>query len=264
MAKPKRNGKIDIKIIRRILIVACGILLLAAAAFTVSRHFSTQKENQALEEKRKQSQYSADYYEMNIVGEISPDEVNFANYIPVKQFGDFFINDNAKMLEQTVELTYNSNVDNKYFIKNNCYSCKTDDEAHYYFFGNDEKSLPFYLKISKNWDISEWYVLENFRLPDVRFDIADSIIIIKNDTARGLPSRSLSSKNLCRINDNDALASVSDNAVIDRYLARYNEEVYVFTDVTFDEIKTALESSESGYVLVSFKNFNLYQCIGTY
>ena len=263
MAQPKSKKNISLKKIGKTLLIICGILILTAVGVTVFRYISNQKENQALEEKRKQTQYSADYYELNIAGEISPDEINFANYVPMKQFGEFFINDNSKMLEQAAELTYNSNVDNKYFIKNHCYSCKTDDEAHYYFFGNDESSLPFYLKISKNWDISEWYVLENFRVPDVRFDMADSIYVFKNYTARGLPSRSLSSKDLRRINADDALASVSDNAVTDRYIARYNESAYVFND-TYDEVKKALESSECGYVLVSFKNYNLYQCIGTY
>ena len=262
MAHPKSKKRIDIKIVGKILAVICGILILAAAGITVFRHLSTQKENQALEEKRKQSQYSVDYYKLNVAGEISPDDVNLNNYISVKQFGEFFINDNSEMLEQTAELTYNTHVDNKYFIKNNCYSCNIDDMAHYYFFGNDEKNIPFCLKISKEWDKSEWLVLRNFRVPDVRFDKADGLMVIKSYMANGLPSRSLSAKDLCRIND-DGLAFTDDSSVIDRYIERYNEGAYVFTS-TFDEVEKALESSDSGYVLVSFKNYNLYQCIGTY
>ena len=262
MAQPKSKRNIDPRMVRDILAVVCSVLIVVAAAISVFKYISAKKENQALEEQSNQSRFSAEYYEMNIAGEVSPDKVNLGNYMPVKQFGEFFINDNHKMLEQAAELTYNSNVDNKFFIKNNCYSCEINDENHYYFFGNDENSLAFYLKFSKEWDTSEWFVLKNFLTPDVRYDSVDKIMIIKTDTARGLPSRSLSAKDLRRINA-DSLASTTDKAAIDRYLSRYNDGVYVFTDY-FDEVKKAKESSESGYVLASFKNYNLYQCIGTY
>ena len=250
------------KTVRKILLILCGILLLAAVAVSVLKYISVQKENQALEEKSYQSKFSAEYYEMDVAGEISPDKVSLGSYVPLKEYGEFFINDKSDMLEQTIELTYNSNVDNKFFIKNKCYSCKINDENHYYFFGNNEDNLAFYLKFSKDWDRSEWYVLKSFFVPDVRYDAVDEILIIKTDAARGLPSRSLSAKDLRRISS-VGLASTTDKTAINNYVARYNDGVYVFTDY-FDEIKKAKESSESGYVLASFKNYNLYQCIGIY
>lgn len=262
MAQPKAKKKMDPKMVRDILAVICSILIVAAAAVSVFKYISIKKENQGLEEKSNQSKFSAEYYEMNIAGEITPDKVNLESYISLKQFGEFFINENPMMLEQAARLTFNSNVDNKFFIKNNCYSCEMGDENHYYFFGDDEKSLVFYLKISKEWDKSEWFVLESFFAPDVTYDLVDKIMIIETDAARGLPSRSLSAKDLRRINA-DGLASTTDPAAIAKYISRYNDGVYVFTD-SFDEIKKAKESSGSGYVLASFKNHNLYQCIGTY
>lgn len=39
------------KTVRKILLIVCGILLLAAVAVSVLKYISVQKENQALEEK---------------------------------------------------------------------------------------------------------------------------------------------------------------------------------------------------------------------
>ncbi|MCQ2480187.1 MAG: hypothetical protein MJ120_06045, partial [Clostridia bacterium] len=178
-------------------------------------------------------------------------------------YDDFYIADNSLMTEQMLELTYNSELDYEYYIDNSCYSCKVDsEEGHFFFFGKDESYLPFYLKIDSKCTNCQWFVRRDYVPPSVNTDAVEKILVVDARMADKLPSNILENKDLPRINADNIFKITSENT-IQSFIERYRNEAYVFTE-KYDEIKEAKAKSMGGYVLASFKDENVYQCIGTY
>lgn len=251
-----------VKKIRKVLFIVCGVMVAAAAVIFLIRFIGTKLDNKKLEEKKNELKYSYSSYEFNSSGPVTPSEVNPVGYIPLKQLGDFFIADNALMLEQSLELTYNASIDYGYYIDNRCYSYEPGDGYHYAFFGKDKTSLPFYLKISNEWDKAEWYVKPDFTPPSASVSRVEKILLVSRDSSSKLLSNSLRNHDLRRIDERDAIV-ITDESKIHDYVNRYKDGVYVFNE-TFEDIATAKSASSCGYILAAFENSNIYQCIGTY
>lgn len=251
-----------LKTIRKILLIVCGVLLLAAAAVFIVRFTESKKDEKITEEKNQQDQFSYSSYKFNEAGKIDPESVNLEDYVPIQQFGKFYVFDNSAFLEQALEETYIMNIDNEYYINNKCYSCDFDEKEHYYFFGKDENSLMFCLKIGSRWDKTEWLVRKDFRVPRINLNRVSEIIAIGNLEAKSLLSKSLDNSDLYRINA-DSASKVTDRKIINQCAERYKDGEFVY-DEEFDFIAEAKGNSLSGYVLAGFENSSLYQCIGVY
>lgn len=252
-----------IKKIKKILLISGCVLVVAAAVVFAIRYLDEKKENEITEEKNNQTQFSYSSYKFNEVGSVDYSEINLDDYVPLSQFGEFYLADNDEMFERALELTYISEIDYSYYIDNNCYSCEIDDDYHYYFFGKDTDHLMFYLKINEKWDISKWYVRTDFTVPNAKLSIVDKIVIVSTNETEDLLSNSLSNNDLRRI-DTESAITITDEDTVDRYVKHYKEGTYVFNETFDDGIEKAKEDSLCGFVLVSFKNSDVLQCIGVY
>lgn len=245
-----------------IIIVALVMLAIVVGIFAV-KQVVKNKDQKEFEAKSSEVRYSAADFGLEEAGTISPDNVNFGNYISLEEYGAFYDFDNQKMLQQTIEKTYNTEgLDYEYFIGSKCYSCDVSGNEHYYFFGSDESSLYFYLKINEKFNEAEWFVRSDFTPPEAeRNRIVRLHIVDRNDVASPM-SKSLLGNGLQIVGGSDGIV-VDDEETIEKYTEFYNNENYVFGD-TLDEIKEAKENSDCGFVLAEFENQNVYQCIGTY
>lgn len=248
--------------LKKPLLIITAIVIAAAAIITVIRFIDNKKEQKAFEVNNAKPKFSHESYRFGEAGALDPSEVNLSDYIPLKEFGSFFLSDDAEMLRQAMELTYVSVFDYKYFIDNNCYSYDNGGKNHYYFFGSDKTYLPFYLKISENWGVAQWYVLKDYAVPTVNVKKIKSIIIVDALAPTELLSNSLETFDLHRIDTKNAVI-IEDEKEIREYLEKYNNKIYVFNDKT-EGIAKAKENSDSGYVLASFENSSILQCIGAY
>lgn len=252
-----------IKTIKKVLIIVCAVLVLAAVVITAFRFIESKKDDRITEEKNKQDRYSQVSYRLNEVGELYASDVNLADYEPVSQFGQFYVLDNSELLEQSLEFTYNTAVDNEYFVDNRCFSCEFDGKSHYFFFGEDEDNLPFYLKISSKWDKSEWYVRKDFIPPTAKLNRVSEIIVISESAAEELLSKSLGNSDLRRINA-DEMLKITDKDKIKQCVSRYQNGKYAYDEKFDSSIAEAKEKTMCGYILAGFENSNVYQCIGVY
>lgn len=263
MANHKRSKVVSPKQTKRTLITICCVLIVVAAIIAVAKVISIEKENETLEQKRQETRYTIDSFQLNIKGEINPKSVDIKDYIPLQNYDDFYIADNSLMTEQMLELTYNSEMDYDYYVDNSCYSCKVDsEEGHFFFFGKDESNLPFYLKINSKCTNCQWFVKCTYLPPTVSTDGVSEILFVDGLLTDRLPSNILENKDLPRL-DTDKVLKITDSDTINKYLERYKNEVYVFTDKD-ENVKKAKEKSMSGFVLAAFESENVYQCIGTY
>ncbi len=263
MANHKRSKVVSPKQTKRMLAVVCCALLAVAAVISVFKIVGIKNKNETLEQKKQETKYTIDSFRLNIKGEINPKSVNIGDYISLQDFEEFYVADNSLMLEQMLELTYNSEMNYDYYIDNSCYSCKVDsEEGNFFFFGKDESYLPFYLKIDTKCTNCQWFVRADYVPPTVNTDKVEKILIIDGLTADKLPSNILENKDLPRLNT-EKLLTVTDKKTVEDFVERYRNEVYVFTE-KYDEIKEAKAKSMGGYVLAVFDSENVYQCIGTY
>ncbi len=251
-----------IKKIRKILYIVCAVLVLIAAAFSVFRFVQEKKDEKLTEEKNLQNRFSYSSYRFNEAGKIDPAKVNLEDYVSLKQFGQFYIFDNSEFLEQALESTYVSVIDNGYYINNKCFSCDLGENWHCLFFGNDENYLPFYLKISSDWSRTEWYVRKDFSIPKANLNRVSEIIVVSNTEAKTLPSNSVENSDLYRINTESTIKA-TDRKIINQCVACYKKNSFVY-DESFDFVTEAKENSQSGFILAGFENSNVYQCIGVY
>lgn len=251
-----------LKKLRKILLIVCGVLILAAAAVFIVRFAEGKKDEKITEEKNNQSKYSYSSYEFNEVGELDPSEVNLDEYVSVKQYGRFYLLDNSEFLKQALESTYVTVIDNEYYIDNKCFSCNLNSSEHYYFFGNDKNNLQFYLKVGSGWDKTEWFVKKDYVPPTVKLNRVSEIIVVSSNDTKELLSKSLDNSDLHRINTEGAL-KITDREIINQCITCFKKEKYVYDD-SFEVITEAKEKSLCGYVLAAFDNSCVYQCIGAY
>lgn len=251
------------KLIKRILIILCGLLIVAAAVVSVLRYVEEKKDTEITDEKNNQTKFSYYSYDFNEIGSVDYKDINLDDYVPLTQFGEFYLADNDEMFERALELTYISEIDYSYYINNECYSCEIEGNDHYYFFGKDKDNLMFYLKINEKWDISEWYVRSDFAVPTAKLNRVNGIVIVSTNEAEDLLSNSLENTDLRRINTEDAI-NITDKETVKKYVKHYKEGTYIFNESFDGNIKTAKEDSMCGYVLASFENSEVLQCIGVY
>lgn len=251
------------KLIKKILIIVCCTLIAAAAAVFIISRVEEKKDAAITEEQDNQTKFSYSSYKLNETGSVNYSEINLDDYVPISEFGEFYLADNDEMFERALELTYISEIDYSYYINNECYSCEIEGSDHYYFFGKDKEHLMFYLKINEKWDISEWYVRSDFSVPSAKLNTVNEIVIVSTNEAEDLLSNSLGNTDLRRI-DKESAITITDKEIVDKYIKQYKEGSYVLNE-TFDEnIKAAKEKSDRGFILASFENSDVLQCIGVY
>ncbi len=250
------------KKLKKTLVIVCIVLVAVAAAVTVWRTIDIKADNSQLKKEKESKTDAALLYDFEEAGTLNLSEDELKKYIPLEQYGNFYASDNEEMLLQAIEQTFVSAVDCKYYINNHCFTCNFGDGYQYRFFGKDETDLPFYLRISPDGKITQWFIRNGYIVPFVEKDVVSEIVLLKTADVSSLGSHSADGFDLRRINPSDGII-IKDKSVIKEYITRYNDENYVFDD-RLDDIKAAKEKSDSGYVLAGFGNGSIYQCIGAY
>ncbi|MCQ2480192.1 MAG: hypothetical protein MJ120_06070, partial [Clostridia bacterium] len=100
MASHKKSKVVSPKQTKRTLITICCALLLVAAVIAVAKVISIEKKNEHLEQKKQETKYTIDSFQLDIKGEINPKSVKLQDYMPLQDYDDFYIADNSLMTEQ--------------------------------------------------------------------------------------------------------------------------------------------------------------------
>ncbi len=146
----------------------------------------------------------------------------------------------------------------KYYIdKQECYSVK-DYNNKQFFFGPNERDAQLSVRFIKGFDDSEWYIRNDYELPDVGKDEIQRIVIVG---ISNLESEDPDDELRCVSfgDEGSNVEYIHNKDKIDECVAKFQSGNYYFEDL---EVCAPAEKSDYYLVLAEFEDSVVYQCLG--